>query len=97
MCTLVLENIRFHAGIAAKQSKVYLDMLTEMKESKRQEEVNCIKKELKSVDKRLANSTKFYLNYTRIMRLIKLLYMKRRFYRTAVSRSVLIFTINLSG
>lgn len=53
MCALVLENIRFNAGIAARQGKVYLDMLTEMKETKRQEEVNRIKKDLKSVDKRL--------------------------------------------
>lgn len=58
MCTLVLENIQFHAGIAARQSQVYLDMLTEMKEAKRQEEVNRIKKELKSVDKRLAQLDK---------------------------------------
>ena len=64
LCTLVLTDIRRNAAAAKQAQPVYLEMLTHNKEAKRQKELARAKRELKSVEKRLAEiekiTTKLY-------------------------------------
>ena len=55
---LVLEDIRRNAQVAKMASEGYTSMLISMKTEKQAKEINCCKRELKKVDKRLAELEK---------------------------------------
>ena len=54
MCTLVLEDIRRNASVAAVATKKYTDMLMQVKAAKQKKETEKHKRELKAADKRIA-------------------------------------------
>ena len=58
MCTLVLEDIRRNANVAAVATKKYTDMLMQVKAAKQKKETEKHKRELKAADKRIAELDK---------------------------------------